>query len=579
MPEVQTDVPKITAQIGWLLALLIVVYSIIAFINLGNMHSPQTAWTPVAGHHVEMDFGQEVYISRVQFMLGARHNAQFSIYASNDAMNWNVVHAFVGGDVFAWHEFPLNITARYVFINPQNSVVRIQELAFRDAHDNILPVEIMTGKGTALFDEQHLVPLRRGFMNSTYFDEIYHPRTGYEYVHGLTVFETTHPPMGKNFIAMSVATLGMTPFAWRLPGTLFGIFMIPLLFFFARLIFKSNAWGLFAAFIFTFDFMHFAQTRLATIDTYVTFFVMAMFFTMYLYMDGIHRNTLKKSLSLLAITGVLMGFAIASKWQGVYGAIGLPIVFFPVLYKLYKRNPREAKITFFSCFGFFILIPLSIYMLSYIPFVNAMNPGVGVSEWVRTVWDNQVLMFTYHAWLVAEHPFSSPWWQWPLNLRPIWLYLNVISDTVRQGISSFGNPAVWWFGIIATAVACFVLFRSLFYRIFGMPPRTSVDRMAERTAAQPIVAFLLIAYAVQFLPWAFITRLTWIYHYFPSVPFVVLIITWFFKRYVHRTWITYAYCILVFVLFVLFYPVLAGHPMNVNFVHTFLRWLPGWVLI
>ena len=33
--------------------------------------------------------------------------------------------------------------------------------------------------------------------------------------------------------------------------------------------------------------------------------------------------------------------------------------------------------------------------------------------------------------------------------RPIWYYSGVVSDTVREGISAFGNPLVWWAGIPA----------------------------------------------------------------------------------------------------------------------------------
>ena len=34
----------------------------------------------------------------------------------------------------------------------------------------------------------------------------------------------------------------------------------------------------------------------------------------------------------------------------------------------------------------------------------------------------------------------------------------------------------------------------------------------------------------------------------------------------------------VFALFLLFYPVLSGQPVEASFVSDYLRWLPGWVL-
>mgnify|MGYP001494861508 CR=1 FL=1 len=67
------------------------------------------------------------------------------------------------------------------------------ELALRDATGALVPA---TG-GDALFDEQSEVPDTISQLNSMYFDEIYHGRTGYEMLHRMTAYETTHPPLGK----------------------------------------------------------------------------------------------------------------------------------------------------------------------------------------------------------------------------------------------------------------------------------------------------------------------------------------------------------------------------------------------
>ena len=144
-------------------------------------------------------------------------------------------------------------------------------------------------------------------------------------------------------------------------------------------------------------------------------------------------------------------------------------------------------------------------------------------------------------------------------IRPIWLYVSTIEPGIRSGITSFGNPAVWWFGIFATGYGVYMLVKKRF-------------RDSD-------LVFLLLAYAVQFVPWVFVSRLTFIYHYFPSVPFVTLLIVWFFKNHVKSNRLSFAYGGLVLVLFVLFYPVLSGMPVSVDFVHTFLRWLPGWIFV
>jgi len=590
----------------WLfIFVLITAYSIAAFTNLGDFHSPQTTWLPEQGQYAMVDFGETTFVTRVQFLMGARHDRPFNIERSLDGgHSWLHVHTVEQADVFAWTQvlLPAGTIGQHFRIMSASEGLRLQEFAFRGLEDELLPIYAVSSGGENLFDEQHLVPEHRYFMNSTFFDEIYHPRTGYEFVHGLTVFETTHPPLGKVFIAASVRIFGMTPFAWRLPGTIFGILMIPLLYAFARQILKSNNWGLFAAFIFTFDFMLFSQTRLATIDTYVTFFVIAMYFFMYLYTRGVGHNTLKHSLILLGLCGAMMGLAIASKWQGVYGALGLPFLFFPALYRLYLRDIRQAKITFFACFGLFVALPTVIYVLSYIPFVYASGGGG-----LRTIWNNQTLMFGYHTGLDEVHPFASPWWSWPLMITPLWQYRTIIEPGLHRGMTSIGNPLVWWFGVVVTVYAIVYLavhsnavrrFCMGIYRFFATHLNSSKVTLgnrekrwrewafassAENRAVNSDLVFLLVAYAAQFLPWVPVSRLTFIYHYFPSVPFVVLIIAWFFKNRIRDKKLArnaaFAYAAIAFALFLLFFPVLSGMPIRVDLVDTYLRWLPGWIFV
>jgi dolichyl-phosphate-mannose--protein O-mannosyl transferase len=65
----------------------------------------------------------------------------------------------------------------------------------------------------------------------------------------------------------------MNPFGWRIVGTIFGIFMLPLLYVFAKRLFRNTKSSAFACFLFAADGMHFAQTRIATVDVYGVFFI------------------------------------------------------------------------------------------------------------------------------------------------------------------------------------------------------------------------------------------------------------------------------------------------------------------
>ena len=262
---------------------------------------------------------------------------------------------------------------------------------------------------------------------------------------------------------------------------------------------------------------------------------------------------------------------IACKWTGVYAGCGLALLFFAHLLRRYreylyakahpgkstngidhkyivKNFPDYTIKTIDFCLTFFVLIPVVIYLLSYLPFVNTAHPGL-----LDRMLANQTSMFNYHTGLEATHPYSSSWYEWPTMVRPIWYYSGYVTDAIKEGISAFGNPVVWWIGIPAFIYILYLLIRNNAFLC-------SLTRHTK-------------------------TEITFIYHYFPSVPFVVLMIVYSLmqwkKHMSDRTFIIVCctYAAVAFALFLLFYPVLSGQPVDVDFVIKYLRWRPTWVLI
>ena len=417
--------------------------------------------------------------------------------------------------------------------------------------------------------------------DSMYFDEIYYARTAYEIMNGLPIYETTHPPLGKLIITEGVRIFGMNPFGWRFMGTLFGVFMLPVMYIFAKKLTEDTAAAALAAFIFAFDFMHFVQSRLCTIDVYITFFIMVMFLFMYLYIKRMAVNSFPHTLMPLGLCGIAFGLGISAKWTGAYAGMGLFIVFIAaqiisvylflrahnlnnpdkdtILIKSsdFRRLLKEKGITIIFCIVFFIIIPLIIYISSYIPIVTGPE-GATLIEKVK---DSQEYMFNYHYYLDATHPYQSEWFTWPTMTKPIWYYDGKLDGNLRAGISAFGNPFVWW---IPAFFVC--LYKAL----------KDKDMKAW---------FLCIAYLAEYLPWVFVHRAVFIYHYFTCVPFVALMIAYVFSllksKVSKRSYIAIAsvYALTVFAAFMLFYPVLSAHPIDLDFAKDFLRWERDWVLV
>ena len=83
------------------------------------------------------------------------------------------------------------------------------------------------------------------------------------------------------------------------------------------------------------------------------------------------------------------------------------------------------------------------------------------------------------------------------------------------------------------------------------------------------------------MPWIFISRTTFAYHYFPSILFLVLAISYAMNHMMERRKGRYRFAVYgitatAVVLYAAFYPVLIGLYVPTWYTWNFLRWLPSW---
>ena len=580
IPESSSHVGKVTKIDLLIIAAITIFYGAFALKDLGYNYAPQT--------EEFIGYGESIYLtcdeytpSTVYFYLMNEQDITFSLYTLDEEnFEWIYEKDITMQSVFHWGNFTIDTPAKNILLLNITENANVAEMVLKSDTGILFQPENVEDY-PALFDEADCIPETFDHLSSTYFDEIYYTRTVYEMLNGLPTYENTHPPLGKVFMTWGASIFGLNPFGFRIMGTLFGIAMLTPLYLLARNITSSRKLGAFTAFLFAFDFMHFTQTRITTIDVFVTFFIIGMFY----YMDKYRRlsfydTSLKKMFLPLGLCGIFFGLGIASKWTGAYAGVGLAVIFFYQLYKRYaeylyaKADPGGATNgishqvileTFIDktvktigfCLIFFIAIPFVIYLLSYIPFVDGSHPGL-----LERMYHNQINMFNYHAHLDATHPYSSMWYEWPTMIRPIFYYSNILEGSLRQGISAFGNPVVWWGGFICFAITlCFAI------------------RNKDKTAG-----FLCVGYLAQYLPWTLVSRCTFIYHYFPSVPFLVLMIGFVFAKLRGKvnerifSFLLIAVALLSFALFLLFYPVLSGAVVDAGYVADYLRWMDSWVL-
>lgn len=594
-----------------IVSILTIICASISFYKLGDNKMASSYWKAgKSGEYVIVELEGEKAVNEIAYLGNVPTGGYYKMSFSND--NETYTAWITLGEVnensttlkkaktsfFEWkYEKYLNYEYKYVKIEAVEPNWAINEIAFFNKNDKdeyeIIPVKVVDmnyteksdGTPENLFDEQDLVPDYMTYMNGTYFDEVYFPRTAYEQLKGWSIYEVTHPPFGKILMSLGILIFGMNPFGWRFMGTLAGVLIIPLMYIFALKLFKNRKYAIISVFIMMFDFIRFSHSRLATIDSFATLFALSMYFFMFDYFMSVpnflkkgkknseeydfeseeHKIRYKKSLKSLLFCGIMFGFGAATKWTCIYSGAGLAFVFFMKNFSEFMQVRKIKKMTkkwlvkdflptCLWCVLFFVVIPIFIYVASYTVYMPS-NPNKSLIE---IAVENQEYMYNYHSKLNATHPYESRWYTWPIDLRPIWLYANYnLPDGKASTIASFGNPAIWWLSTIA-------IFISIIYTI------KDKDKVG---------LLLLVAYAFQYIPWMLTTRCTFIYAYFTPLPYAIFLLVYCFKKFKWKNKFTKAllaiYLLTVLVLFIRFYPVISGMPVSKDYINS-LKWFETW---
>lgn len=96
----------------------------------------------------------------------------------------------------------------------------------------------------------------------------------------------------------------------------------------------------------------------------------------------------------------------------------------------------------------FALIPAAIYTLSYLPYAWAEGDS-SLTGLVGAMWENQKYMLSYHSGVTDTHPYSSRWYQWLFDIRPILYYMDNSVPGYTTRFAAFVNPVVCWGGLLA----------------------------------------------------------------------------------------------------------------------------------
>jgi len=158
--------------------------------------------------------------------------------------------------------------------------------------------------------------------------------------------------------------------------------------------------------------------------------------------------------------------------------------------------PAEATLVFFALAA----LPLGVYIASYIPWAalgNQLIAGWPVGNTGQTLVDLTASMYRYHDTLRVAHAASSPWWAWPLDLKPVWFF----QSTFTAGGGS-------WTGAVYDG-------GNVLSRILSIGGAIWLAVEAWRRRSWGLASVLILGLAL-WLPWARIDRASFQYHYYPT---------------------------------------------------------------
>lgn len=399
---------------------------------------------------------------------------------------------------------------------------------------------------------------RLGFPGEMVFDEVYFPKMAHQYLTGENFFDI-HPPLGKLIIALGELVFGNTTIGWRVMPLLAGLAMLPVGYWATYQIFQDRRAGLILALLLAIDGLFIVYSRTGLMDGFMILFGLASLGFCWQFRR--RRLSGEVAWGSLILTGLFAGLALAVKW---IGAGFLPVVAVTVFATLYWNKNRAFEFADFLVFlGSFIVLPVALYTL---PFLANWQTDFWHQffEWHRQSWQ-------YNVNLEATHPYASKWWSWPFLIRPIWFYYKADLGKII-GVDAIGNPIVWWGSTLA------VVYSGLVLIYVALVNRKKASEVIDRSFLVPML-FTVAGWATFYLPWVKIGRVLFLYHYFASYLFA-LILTAFWLSQAMATkrgqMVVAALLLIAIIVGLLFAPIWIAYPIPQEWFNR-LMWFRSWI--
>jgi len=298
------------------------------------------------------------------------------------------------------------------------------------------------------------------------------------------------PPLGKLIMAVGMKIAGDNSFGWRIAGGVCGALTVAAVYLWAFLLLQDSSLAFLAAGLALLNNFLFVMSRIATVDVFLMVFLI---WSLVAYTAALVLPLrVGKRRFLFCSAGVLVGLAGACKWN----AIDTLAVFILVAFALwvasrfkaralnpalsgYARHVAEAGISFLLIA--LVAAPIAAYSLVFWPLCWLIHLPFNLHQLAAI----NIFMWHFNRTTVTNPFLISPWYSWPLNLKP------------QRSLSYLvGNPVITWTGLLAL-----VLCLRRFWKELALPE-----------------ALVLLLFGANFLQWAVTPQSgLYYYYYYPCV--------------------------------------------------------------
>lgn len=426
-----------------------------------------------------------------------------------------------------------------------------------------------------------------------------------------------HPPVGKWLIGLGEHIFGVTPFGYRFFSLIFGTLLVFITIRLGRRLARSTLIGAIAGILLTFDGLAFVMSRIALLDIFEAFFIVAGVAAVVADRD-FFRHRLADALAKtsgesfagragpfvfrpwLIVAGLMFGLGVATKWNAMYPlAVGGVLV---VAWSVSARRLAGARDRAWwallkdgvPAFISMVVVAVGVYIASWAGWFatsggydrqwGAKNPDAWSTQHFGTALASllhyQVDMWNWDtgtSMAEATHAYASNPWGWPVLARTIGIYADngiqpgdqgcaaAAGSTCLRVITGLGTPLIWWAATVA-------LLAALIWWLAGLDWRFAVP---------------VLMMCSTWIPWMFAgTRPKFAFYAITMIPFMVIALAMALgvilgpadagRRRQRGAIIVGTYLGLVVIDFAFNYPIYTGALLS-RLAWLARMWLPGWI--